>query len=251
MLPEEGSDLQIMSHAVVGYPSLEENQPAIDGLVRAGVKLIELQVPFSDPVADGATLVNACHQALQRGGSLATALDLAKQVCQRHPQVSFILMSYLNPLFRFGLEDLIGAAAEAGLKGMIIPDLPVENVEPLLPLCDDLGIAPILMVTPNTPEHRLERIGRAARGMLYVVARQGVTGKQSQWGEEFRCYLQRVRRYTDLPLAVGFGVRSEADLHALQGQAEVAAVCSKYIEWQTSLGSERAAAKLAELTAAI
>lgn len=247
MFPKQNDRLQVMSHAVVGFPNLDENERAIDGLVAAGVNLIELQVPFSDPVADGHTLVNACYAALQQGGSVRSTLALAKKVSAKHPNTSFILMSYVNPLYRYGLEQLFVDAAAAGIKGLIIPDMPVEQFEPFMPLLDELGIAPILMVTPNTSDERMARVVASARGMLYVVSRMGVTGKQTQWGDTFRAYIDRIRRHTDLPLAVGFGVRAADDLKALTGVAEVAAFCSKYIEWQRDSGSDVAADNMRRL----
>lgn len=247
MLPKQNDKLQVMSHAVVGFPTLDENEKAIAGLVDSGVKLIELQVPFSDPVADGHTLVNACYDALKTGGSVKATLELCKKVSAKHPDASFILMSYLNPLYRYGLEQLFRDAAAAGFKGMIIPDMPVEQFEPYMPLLDELSLAPILMVTPNTSDERVERIAKSARGMVYVVSRMGVTGKQTQWGEAFMNYVARIRKHTDLPLAIGFGVRAAEDLKALTGVAEVAAFCSKYIEWQREDGSDEAAAKMKQL----
>ena len=244
MFPAQYDNLQIMSHAVVGFPSLEENEKAIAGLAEAGVKLIELQVPFSDPVADGHTLVNACYEALKHGGSVQATLDLAKVVCARHPEVTFVLMSYLNPLYRYGLQELFEQASAAGIKGMIVPDWPVEEIEPWLPTLDKLDLSPILMVTPNTAAERVEKIARASRGMIYVVSRMGVTGHETQWGEKFQNYIAEIRKHTNLPLAVGFGVRTADDLNALTGKAEVAAFCSQYIEWQRDEGSEVAAKKM-------
>jgi len=251
MFPAQYDNLQIMSHAVVGFPSLEENEKAIAGLAAAGVRLIELQVPFSDPVADGHTLVNACYEALKHGGSVRATLELAKKVTARHPEVTFILMSYLNPLYRYGLQELFEQAAAAGIQGMIVPDWPVEEIEPWLPTLDALGLAPILMVTPNTAPERVERIAHAARGMIYVVSRLGVTGHETQWGEKFQNYIAEIRKHTDLPLAVGFGVRTEQDLAALAGKAEVAAFCSQYIEWQRDDGSDIAADRMHSLVASI
>ncbi len=251
MFPAQHDKLQIMSHAVVGFPSLEENEAAIDGLANAGVRLIELQIPFSDPVADGHTLVNACYEALKHGGSVQATLDLAEKVCARHPEVTFILMSYLNPIYRYGLDKLFEKAAAIGIKGMIIPDWPVEEIEPWLPKLDQLGLAPILMVTPNTAPERVKKIVNASRGMVYVVSRLGVTGHETQWGEQFQHYLASIRQYTDLPLAVGFGVRTVDDLNALAGKAEVAAFCSQYIEWQRDEGSEIAAQKIRAINSEI
>ncbi|MFT5219026.1 MAG: tryptophan synthase alpha chain [Planctomycetota bacterium] len=249
MFPKQNDKLQVMSHAVVGFPSLEENERAIAGLVASGVKLIELQVPFSDPVADGHTLVNACYEALKHGGSVRATLDLAEKVCAKHPDATFVLMSYLNPLYRYGLDALFEKAAAVGIKGMIIPDWPVEEIEPWLPKLDALGLAPILMVTPNTAPERVARITKASRGLLYVVSRMGVTGHETNWGKTFHNYIARIREHTDLPLAVGFGVRNAADLKALSGTAEVAAFCSQYIEWQRDEGSDVAAQKMQNVVA--
>lgn len=244
MFPKKNDELQVMSHAVVGFPSLEENERAIAGLVASGVKLIELQVPFSDPVADGHTLVNACYEALKHGGSVRATLNLAEKVCAKHPDATFVLMSYLNPLYRYGLDALFEKAAAVGIKGMIVPDWPVEEIEPWLPKLDALGLAPILMVTPNTAPERVAKITKASRGMLYVVSRMGVTGHETHWGKTFQDYIARIRQHTDLPLAVGFGVRTADDLSALSGTAEVAAFCSQYIEWQRDEGSDVAAQKM-------
>jgi len=251
MFPAQYDELQIMSHAVVGFPSLEENEKAIAGLADAGVKLIELQVPFSDPVADGHTLVNACYEALKHGGSVRATLALAATVSARHPGVTFVLMSYLNPLYRFGLQQLFEQAVAAGIKGLIVPDWPVEEIEPWLPTLDALGLSPILMVTPNTAPQRIAKITRASRGLIYVVSRMGVTGHETQWGEKFQNYIAEIRKYTDLPLAVGFGVRTADDLNALADKAEVAAFCSQYIEWQRDEGSNVAADKMKSIIQAI
>jgi tryptophan synthase alpha chain len=247
MFPSQNENLQIMSHAVIGFPNLEENEKAIAGLADAGVRLIELQVPFSDPVADGHTLVNACYEALKHGGSVQATLDLAQRVCKRHPEVTFVLMSYLNPLYRYGLDRLFEAAVAAGIQGMIVPDWPVEEIEPWLPKLDELGLAPILMVTPNTALARVARIAQASRGMIYVVSRMGVTGHETQWGDKFQHYIAEIRKHSDLPLAVGFGVRTVDDLNALEGKAEVAAFCSQYIEWQRDDGSDVAAQRMKSL----
>ena len=247
MFPSQNENLQIMSHAVIGFPNLEENEKAIAGLADAGVRLIELQVPFSDPVADGHTLVNACYEALKHGGSVQATLDLAQRVCKRHPEVTFVLMSYLNPLYRYGLDRLFEAAVAAGIQGMIVPDWPVEEIEPWLPKLDELGLASILMVTPNTALARVARIAQASRGMIYVVSRMGVTGLETQWGDKFQHYIAEIRKHSDLPLAVGFGVRTVDDLNALEGKAEVAAFCSQYIEWQRDDGSDVAAQRMKSL----
>ncbi|MFT5503139.1 MAG: tryptophan synthase alpha chain [Gammaproteobacteria bacterium] len=247
MFPNQNDSLQIMSHAVVGYPDLAENHRSIEGLVQSGIKLIELQIPFTDPVADGHTLVNACYEALKQGGSVRAALDLAKVVCPLYPGVSFIMMSYLNPIYRFGLDKFFTEAAEAGIKGLIVPDWPVEQAELSLPLLDQLGLAPIMLISPNTPVDRMKRIAKASRGMLYVVSRMGVTGKKAQWDDSFDQYIECIRGITDLPLAVGFGVRDIDDLRALSGHSEVAAMGSQTIKWLEEFGSNGAATRIQNL----
>ena len=113
-----------------------------------------------------------------------------------------------------------------------------------MPKLDELGLSPILMLTPNTALQRIERIAKATRSMIYVVSRMGVTGHETHWGDKFQRYIAEIRKHTDLPLAVGFGVRTIDDLQALQGKAEVAAFCSQYIEWQRDEGSEMAASRM-------
>ncbi|WP_018015917.1 tryptophan synthase subunit alpha [Teredinibacter turnerae] len=251
MFPTANESLKVMSHCVVGFPSLEENEHAIDGLVAAGIRLIELQVPFSDPVADGPVLVNACVKALAQGGSFEATLALARKVSRRHPEVTFVLMSYLNPIYQYGIPAAIDEIANAGIEGIIVPDWPVEAMRPHLPHMEKRGVAPILMVTPNTASARIAEIASASRGMLYVVSRMGVTGSSTHWGEEFQTYIARVKEHTNLPLAVGFGVRTREDLQALRGRVEVAAFCSQYIEWQAEHGSERAAERMAQVVQSI
>jgi tryptophan synthase alpha chain len=146
---------------------------------------------------------------------------------------------------------LFDSAAAAGIKGVIVPDWPVEEIEPWLPKLDELGLSPILMVTPNTPLERIERIAKASRSMIYAVSRMGVTGHETQWGDKFQRYINEIRKHTELPLAVGFGVRTIDDLNALQGKAEVAAFCSQYIEWQRDDGSDAAAARMKSIVQAM
>ena len=245
MMPSE-APLQVMSHAVIGFPSLEKpgryrrpgrggGQPhrAADPLHRFGGRR-----PHPG---------QRCYQGLANGGSVRATLALAREVSAGHPQTTFILMSYLNPLYQYGLEVLFRDAADAGIKGLIVPDWQVEQVEPCLPLLDELELAPILMVAPNTGDVRLKRICQASRRLLYVAARPGVTGHQTLWNQEFDQYLRRIRQHCTLPLAVGFGVRNAEDLRALNGKVEVAAVCSRYIEWQASGGGDYAASRIREL----
>ncbi|MFB9887860.1 tryptophan synthase subunit alpha [Balneatrix alpica] len=245
-------DCLIMSHTVVGYPNLAAHPSDIATLAESGIGLMELQIPFSDPVADGPTLADACHQALQQGGSVATTLALAAEVCPAHPQVGFIVMSYLNPLYRYGFSRFCREAAAAGVLGLIIPDLTLAQLSAEeQALLEELDLPLITMVTPLTSETRLQQLLTGAAGMVYAVARSGVTGSATEkWGLDFQQYMQRLRRATALPIAVGFGIQQQADIQALRGQAQVAAVCSQTLRWQQQGGTAHAAQHLAQLVQA-
>ncbi|MCG8614267.1 MAG: tryptophan synthase subunit alpha [Pseudomonadales bacterium] len=241
----------ILSHAVVGYPSLSENEQAIDALVANGVRHIELQVPFTDPIADGATLSDASHIAVTNGGSLDHTLALASRIKTKYPEVQLLLMSYLNPLYQYGLDRLITSASKAGISGMIVPDWPIEEAETWIPALDEVNLKPVFMVTAATAEYRLKRIIRASRGLIYAVTQTGVTGAHttSIQNSAFEMLIQRLR--SQLPhetkIIAGFGIRTREDVEYYGQFADITAVCSQYIEWQTTLGYERAAQRIAEL----
>ncbi|MFT7674115.1 MAG: tryptophan synthase alpha chain [Gammaproteobacteria bacterium] len=150
-------------------------------------------------------------------------------------------------MYRFGLDDFFREASDARIKGLIVPDWPVEQVEASLSLLDRLDLAPIMLVSPNTPGARMRRIASATRKMLYVVSRTGVSGKKAQWDESFDRYIECIRNITDVPLAVGFGVRDIDDLRVLCGKSEVAAMGSQTIKWQKKFGSEQAALRTGQL----
>lgn len=218
----------LMTHIVVGYPNLEASLALVDTMVRAGVDLMELQIPFSEPVADGPVILHANQLALKGGITVAQCFAFAREVSQRHP-IPFLFMSYYNILFKRGLERFATETREAGLTGAIVPDCPPEEGADYVASLRKHGLAPVFIFSPSTSNDRLLSVGRAGDGFVYAVARKGVTGSSTDFGSELEHYLYRCRRATELPLAVGFGLKSRADVDFLVGKADIAVVGSESI----------------------
>ncbi len=224
-------DILIMSHTVIGYPSLETSAALVDALVTEGqVEMIELQFPCSEPIADGPVLLKANQAAVRQGTSIDTCFEFARTVTARHPNTIFIIMTYYNIVFQRGVEQFVSEAAQAKVKGIITPDIPPEVAEEYIEACRRHQIAPIFLVTPDTTEARLQQIAKVSDGMIYAVARPGVTGLKTTFTPEFYAYIQGVKQQIALPLGVGFGLKCKADVDMLRGKAEIAIMCSKAIE---------------------
>jgi tryptophan synthase alpha chain len=225
----------LMTHIVVGYPNLEKSLELVDTMVRAGVDLMELQIPFSEPMADGPVILHANQAALKGGVTVEQCFAFAREVAQRHP-IPFLFMSYYNILFKRGLTRFVTETREAGLTGAIVPDCPPEEGAEYVACMRQHGLAPIFIFSPRTSDARLASLGRSGDGFVYAVARKGVTGSSTEFGEELSEYLSRCRRATELPLAVGFGLKSRADVNFLVGKADIAAVGSESLRLLDSGG---------------
>lgn len=212
-----------MGHLVCGYPSLEDNWRALEVMAEFDVDLVELQFPFSEPNADGPRFVRANELALARGTTPAHCFDLMARAAARFP-FRLLMMGYYNTVFRMGEETFLRRLKAAGGVGYILPDLPLEEAGPLHRRSDELGLAPIVLMTPTTRPERLAALGRAARGMVYAVARRGVTGAKTEMGAELDRFLARCRAVTSLPIGVGFGVAAREDLDFLRGRADLAII---------------------------
>lgn len=237
----------LMSHAVVGYPSLAANAESVAAFAQSGVELIELQFPFSEPTADGPILAVANQRAVQLGTSVEDGFGLAAEMARIHGDVAFLIMTYYNIIFQHGEERFIRRAAASGIRGIIIPDLPIEASGSARTICEQHGVSLIQLVTPFTSVHRLERITREAMGMIYCVARQGVTGKETPFTPEFFEYIDRVRAVSPLPIGVGFGVKSYQSVQALKGQVDIAIVCSEAVRLSVEVSIDEAARFLESL----
>ena len=221
-------DLLLMTHIVMGYPSFDACRRIVGAMVEAGVDLMELQIPFSEPIADGPVILRANQRALESEASVARCLRFAEDVAAEF-EIPFVVMSYFNILYRYGLPEFAAALASAGIHGAIVPDLPTEEAGAYLSAMGDAGLDPIFIYSPNTPESRMREIDRHAGGFVYCVARKGVTGTRTDFSKELANYLARCRAATSLPLALGFGVQERKDIDALRGKADIAVVGTQTI----------------------
>jgi tryptophan synthase alpha chain len=219
-------ELLLMTHIVIGHPDFDTSLRLVESMVGAGVDLIELQIPFSEPIADGPVILRANQEALDAGSSVERCFTLAAEVTRRF-EIPFLFMTYYNILFKQGVGEFVGRMKSAGLRGAIVPDLPPEEGGEYLQAMQAHGLAPIFIYSPNTRDERLKSIAEHARGFVYCVARKGVTGSQTAFSEELSQYLGRARAATSLPLAVGFGVKEKSDVDFLRGKADIAVVGSE------------------------
>ncbi len=221
----ERHEAALLPYLTIGYPTLRETVPLAVELVRAGADGLELGIPFSDPLADGVTLQVASQRALEQGVTLDQAFATARAL--RHEvAVPIVFMSYYNPVQRRGVEVFCAHAAESGVDGLIVPDLPPEEAPPLKAACRRSGLALVPMVAPTTPPERIEAACAGAEGFVYCVALQGVTGARSSLGADLPAFLARVRACTTAPLVVGFGISRPEHVAVVRQHADGAIVAS-------------------------
>lgn len=218
-------ELGLFPYLTTGFPDRDTCAALLDAVAAAGADGIELGVPFSDPLADGATLQRIGAAALAQGGSIPMALELLRGFRRRWDQ-PVVLMSYYNPILAYGQERLARDGAAAGLDGVIVPDLPIEEAGDLQSACQGVGLQLIAMVAPTSTDERLTRVATLAGGFIYCVALVGVTGAREQLSDELPRFLQRVRAACPQPLVVGFGISRPEHVLALRGQADGAIVAS-------------------------
>ena len=236
--------IALAAYLTVGFPDLAESARIAEAVGRAGADVIELGVPFSDPLADGVTIQRASHHALSRGVTLANCLDTAAALKGR-VAAPIVLMGYYNPFLRFGLARLASAAAEAGVAGLIVPDLPPDEAGPLLGAVAAKGIDVVFLLSPNSPDDRVAAVCAASRGFVYCTSLTGVTGERATLGEGVAPLIARVRAQTRLPVCVGFGISTPEHVNALAGTADGAIVGSALvsrIEAAVAEGDDPAAA---------
>ncbi|MBN2332513.1 MAG: tryptophan synthase subunit alpha [Deltaproteobacteria bacterium] len=208
----------LITFITAGDPSLETTATLVATLAENGADIIELGVPFSDPLADGPTIQAASLRALQRGTTLAKILVLVQKI-RRTSQVPLVLMSYYNPILRYGVERFVAAAVEAGVDGVIVPDLPLEEGAALRQAAEAKGLAVIQLVAPTSSPERMASLCRASRGFVYYVTVTGITGARRELPVAIADSLQQLQSFTDTPIAAGFGIStpeqaSEVGRHA-------------------------------------
>jgi len=221
-------EILLMTHIVLGYPTFEDSLKIIEVMVKSGVDLMELQIPFSEPIADGPVILRANQMSLSEGATVRKCLDYAQKAARRF-DIPFLFMSYYNILFKYGVEQFAAKMAECNLKGAIVPDLPPEEGEDYLNAMRRNNLAPIFIFSPTTPDSRMKYIASSARGFIYCVARKGVTGVDTDFSDQLETYLARCRNATDLPLALGFGVKEKTDVDFLIGKTDIAVIGSQTI----------------------
>lgn len=220
-------DILLMTHIVLGYPDFDTSRRLVEQMVLAGVDLMELQIPFSEPMADGPVILHANQKALAAGATVDRCLELASKLTREFP-ISFLFMTYFNIAFVRGVDRFAKEMSQAGVRGAIIADLPFEEGGQLLAAMARENIDPVFVFTPTSRPDRLARIAQQAKGFVYCAARKGVTGSATDFAA-LDSYLQRCRNATDLPLALGFGVQSREDVAAITGKVDIAVVGSESI----------------------
>ena len=239
-------DILLMTHIVLGYPSFDDSIRIVDAMVASGVDLIELQIPFSEPMADGPVILHANQKALAAGSTVERCFDVAAELAKKHPSVPLLFMSYYNIAFSRGAENFAADTKRAGLCGAIIPDLPHEEGDAFFETMKAAGLEPVFLFSPNTSDARMQEIATRGSGFIYCIARKGVTGAQTEFSGLDE-YLARCRKATQLPLALGFGVKSEKDVRELIGKVDIAVVGSQTIKVIDAEGVEAVGPFIASL----
>jgi tryptophan synthase alpha chain len=228
-------DILLMTHLVIGYPDLDTSYRIIAKMVAAGVDLIELQIPFSEPIADGPVILHANQKSLAGGTTVRDCLEFARKAAAEFA-VPFLFMSYYNILYKYGVEAFADTMATRGMRGAIVPDLPPEEGAAYLEAMAARRLDPILIFSPATTDDRMGYLASHARGFVYCVARKGVTGDQTAFSDELDHYLARCRQATSLPLALGFGVQGKDDIDFLKGRADIAVIGTQTIRLVDNAG---------------
>ncbi|NJP06372.1 MAG: tryptophan synthase subunit alpha [Chloroflexaceae bacterium] len=228
----------LMPYLMIGFPRRESTLALVPALEKAGADLFELGIPFSDPLADGATIQRAGQQALTNGVNLSFCLETVAALRQHGVQAPLLGMGYYNPLVRYGVEQVCADLAAAGGDGWIVPDVPPEEAHELHHACQRYGLDMIMFVAPTTPNERIAEIAQLASGFLYCVALTGVTGQRDTLWPGLGDFLQRVRQHTDLPLVVGFGISRAEHVAEVGTMADGAIVGSALIHQLEQLPPE-------------
>jgi len=242
----QNRNILLMTHLVLGYPSFEINREVISQMVQNGVDLIEMQIPFSEPVADGPMILKANQESIAKGVKVEQCLKFAAEMTSEF-HIPFLFMTYYNILYKYGLDEFIDRAYEINIKGFIIPDLPPEEGQEYMAKMKSRNMAPIQIFAPTSTIERMQLLAQQGAGFIYCVARRGVTGQKTDFDRDFNEYIGRCRRATNLPLAVGFGIRGKKDVDFLAGKADIAVIGTETIR----LVDEKGAAAVGPFIAAL
>lgn len=219
----------LVVYMTCGDPDLDSSREIILSAIDAGADVIELGVPFSDPLADGPVIQRASERALKHGTSLQHVIDLACAVRKARPKAGLVVFSYLNPIVRYGMKRFAGAARDAGIDGVLLTDMTVDESEDYLRTMRGHGLATIFLAAPTSSNDRLKRIAEVSSGFVYAVSRLGVTGAQSQLSADAEGLVSRIRQFTTLPIAVGFGVSDREQFRQVGTYADAVVIGSAIV----------------------
>ena len=218
----------LIAYLTAGDPAPDRTADLVEALVRGGADLIELGVPFSDPIADGPVIQRAGERALTAGTTLGSVLDIAAEI-RRRSEVPLLLFTYLNPVLRYGLERLAADAARQGIDGCLLTDASVDEAQDYAAAMHRHGLDTVFLAAPTSTPRRLELVARYSTGFVYLVSRTGVTGEREQLSDSVAPLVRAVRAVTDLPLAVGFGISRPEHVAELARQVEAVVVGSAFV----------------------
>jgi tryptophan synthase alpha chain len=219
-----------MPYSVLGYPTRQGSLEVVKNLVEAGADLLELGLPFSDPLADGPTIQAATQKSLENGTTVKDCLAMTRELRQQGIETPALLMGYVNPMMAYGLAQFVADAAEAGVDGLIVPDLPPEEAEELATACAEHGLALVFLLAPTSTPERIKLVAGQSQGFIYLVSLTGVTGARADLPPDLTDFVARVRAETDKPLAVGFGIGNGVQAKAVGQLADGVIVGSALVK---------------------
>jgi tryptophan synthase alpha chain len=221
----------LVCYVVAGYPDIRTSKQVIDALVKGGADIIEIGIPFSDPIADGPTVQTASNSALKRGITPEKALQLAKSTRKKHPALPLLAMTYSNILVHAGLEQFMSRAKSCGIDGFIVPDMPIEEAEVYSNAASKHGLATVFLASPNTPAPRLQKIVESTSGFLYLVSVFGITGARKSFEDYTLNAVKNVKEAvgSKVPVAVGFGISTPAQAKFMRGAGADAVIVGSAI----------------------
>ncbi len=218
----------VMAHLVMGYPSFEDDYRIIDTMVQAGVDIIELQLPGSNPYLDGPGIRKANRVALEKGATLSACVGFAGDVAEKW-DIPFIIMGYADDFLSIGMPEALTFFSKTKIKGILVPNLPVRSEKAYAETAKEKRLSPVFVFKPRTSLRRMRRLSALGDGLIYCQSRDGATGNKTFFGPAFEDRISRIRRVTPLPLAVGFGLQGRKDVDYLQGKADIAVIGTRLI----------------------
>ena len=223
-------NVALVPYITIGFPDVQTSETLAEVIIESGGDMLEMGIPFSDPLADGATIQKTSFQALRHGVNVATALGVLGRLREKGIEAPLIFMGYFNPFLRYGVERFVRDAADLGLDGVIVPDLPTEESGPFNETCGLAGIHLVPLLAPTSSEQRIAQACKDARGFIYCVSLTGVTGARRELASDLPDLVGRIQRHTDLPVVVGFGVSRREHVQSIGRFADGAVVASALLD---------------------